>query len=115
MSFAGPIAFSAGMIVPAVILVALAVIIPRALFAHMQPTLRALGLNMVLSILLLILCAALLFALMYLFQASGVAVALASEPLAALVQFLKLGAASGLIWGPVLLLVLFGLAQRTEA
>lgn len=110
-----PLGFTFGLILPVAALMVLAVFIPRALFSRMEPVMRSIGYNLALSALLLSLAGAACFAAMYLFQGSGVMAAILSEPLGAGLQFLKLGVFSGLIWGPVLLLTLFGLAQRVAA
>jgi len=115
MSFAGPIEYTVGMIVPVAILAVGAAVIPRLIFRRMEPKLRAVWLTLVVSVSLLICLAAVLFAILYMVQGLGVASAIAAHPGAAAIEFLGLGASSALIWGPILLIVLFGLAQKTEA
>jgi len=115
MTLPDPLGFGLGLLLPAIVLGGLAIFVPRALFVRMKPTLFSVGLNLLASGFLLVLAGAVCFAMMYALQAPGVGGALLAEPVSAIAQFLKLGISSSLIWAPILLLVGFGLAQRTEA
>ena len=112
--FDSPLSFTLATIVPICLLGIVAVLIPRALFARMPRTLTAVGLNMLISSVALIVVGAFLFSILYALQGQGIAMAIAAQPMAFLIEFLTLGLSAAIIWGPILLIDVFGLAQKTE-
>jgi len=114
MNLFDPTNLTVGLIAPALLLVVLAILVPRAIFMRMRPTLTSVAINLAISATILTLTGAGLFAALYAVQGQGVSLALLDSPGSAILQFVRLGLASALIWAPVLALVAFGLAQRTE-
>lgn len=98
-------------LLPLVFLASAAVLVPVILYRFHGPELRPLALNLLVSTLLLVLLATLLFAGLYISQGA----VLGLRPLAAAVHLLRLGLSSALVWLPVLLLTGLSLGIRSEA
>lgn len=99
---------------PLVLLAGLAVVLPRVLVAGKTRSQWEVFVGVWASAGLLLVAGAVVFALIY--EARGVAVAGAfgQAPLASAWFFLRLSGFAALIWGPLLALVWFGMAQGVE-
>ena len=109
----GPIGFwNTGF--PLALLGGLAVVLPRLLVARATRSQRAVAIAILLAALLLLVAGAVVFAVIY--AASGVSVwaALAEAPLATVWFLLGQSLVAAVVWGPVLALVWFGMAQGFE-
>ena len=109
----GPIGFwNTGF--PLALLGGLALVLPRLLVARATRSQRAVAIAILLAALLLLVAGAVVFAVIY--AASGVSVwaALAEAPLATVWFLLGQSLVAAVVWGPVLALVWFGMAQAVE-
>ena len=109
----GPIGFwNTGF--PLALLGGLAVVLPMLLVARATRSQRAVAIAILLAALLLLVAGAVVFAVIY--AASGVSVwaALAEAPLATVWFLLGQSLVAAVVWGPVLALVWFGMAQGVE-
>lgn len=97
---------------PALLLVALAVIVPRLLERAVPESLAGLVLLGLLSALALWLMSALGFALLYRLQGPDVVALLGARPVDGLGHFLRLGAKAALIWLPVMVLAVSTAPRR---
>ena len=109
----GPIGFwNTGF--PLALLGGLAVVLPRLLVSGATRSQRVVAIAILLASLLLLVAGAVVFAVIY--AASGVSVwaALAEAPLATAWFLLGQSLVAAVVWGPVLALVWFGMAQGVE-
>ncbi|RVV96905.1 hypothetical protein EKE94_16310 [Mesobaculum littorinae] len=101
---------------PLLALGALGVAIPWALCARARPATMAAFLRaMLLALVLVYLCACLLFAGLYALSGAVSQTGLAGPDVSLLRHLAWLGLISGLAWGPPFLLAALGLGQRMEA
>ena len=100
------------LVLPALLLIGFAVLVPLAVERRMPETLIGLLVGGMVSALVVWLLSAVLFAGLYALQGPGVLHTLRLSPGAGLAHFLKLGAQAALIWAPILLLVVGTSARR---
>lgn len=100
-------AYSLELIAPAIVLVALAWLVPTFLARHLPETMLALGVNLAVSAVILWVFAALAFAVSYALQ--GIPFELLTQ---GVVHFAGLGRSSVLFWGPILLLAIVMQPQK---
>ncbi|MGZ9811005.1 hypothetical protein ACXN5S_11125 [Pseudoroseicyclus sp. H15] len=93
-----------GVLLPAAVIVVLAILLPRALGRWLPETFAGLVLNGVISAALLTGLAALVFAVTYAWSGTQVGAMLGFAPGVTLGHFLRLGLSAGLLWAPVLVL-----------
>ena len=115
MSSSDPFGFTIGLLLPVAVLMVAAVLVPRFVSARFATDLRYVVLNLVISAIVLIFIATVIFAIFYLAQGPEVMNLVSANPLLAFRRFAVLGAGSAIIWGPILLIYLFGLAQKSVA
>jgi hypothetical protein len=115
MNSADPFGFTIGLLLPIAVLMVAAVLVPKFVSGRIAAELRFVVLNLVISAIVLTLIATIIFAAFYMAQGSAVVDLIIADPLTALRRFVALGAGSAIIWGPVLLIYLFGLAQKSVA
>ncbi len=101
-----------GLVLPTVLLMALAVAVPRLLERALPESLPGLALCAAVSALLLWLAASAGFAWLYAARGPGLLSALGTAPLGGLRHFLALGGSAALIWAPVMLLVVSTAPRR---
>lgn len=101
-----------GLALPVALLVAAAILVPRALERVVPETLPGLILNGVLSALILTALGTGWFLLSYLWRSTAVFDLLGLAPAATLAYFLKLGLGTALIWAPVLVLAVASAPKR---
>ncbi len=94
-----------GWLLPAVVALALAIVLPLRLARKFPQTMAGLALNLAVSGAALFVLATAYFAASYAMRAPGVLAALTGAP-GGWWHFLRLGLLSGLWWGPVVLLML---------
>jgi len=99
---------------PLAVLVAGAVVLPRLFSDANSLSQRRLKWAILLTVLSLIGLGALIFAGVYAWGGAGVGAAFNLDGLATVLFFLRLSLKSALLWGPVLLLVWFVMAQGVE-
>lgn len=97
---------------PALLLVASSILVPRLLERLVPESLAGLTLLGLLSALALWLLSAAGFALLYRMQGPGMVALLGARPLAGFGHFLGLGAKASLIWAPVLVLTVSTAPRR---
>ncbi|NDV02318.1 hypothetical protein [Pseudoroseicyclus tamaricis] len=93
-----------GGLLPGLVIVALAALIPRPLGRWLPETFFGLILNGVISAALLTVLAAGVFAVTYVWSGTQVGAMLGFAPGVTLGHFLRLGLSAGLLWAPVLVL-----------
>lgn len=101
-----------GILIPVIVLGVVAALIPRGLALALPETLPAVALNLGLSaVLLYALGAGLLVALRWA-EAPGLGRMIGADPMGALGWAGRLGLLPALVWGPVLIFVELGIAQK---
>ena len=99
---------------PLVVLGALAVLLPRLLVSRATRSHRAVVVAIVGSAALLVMIGAVVFAAIYAFDGAEVLAAFQAAPGLTAWFFAKLATFAAIVWGPVLALVWFGMAQGVE-
>lgn len=100
---------------PLLILAVLALVLPRLFASRATRSQRSVSVSILISSICLLICGAAVFAGVYGYRGAGVGAALGEAPFVTALFFLRLSAMAALLWGPVLALVWFGLAQGVEA
>jgi hypothetical protein len=100
---------------PMAVLACAAVVLPRMLVSGGTRSQRAVTGSVVVSAIGLLLLGAAVFIAVYSAGGAGVAAAFSSAPLPTALFFLRLSVMAALMWGPVLALVWFTMAQAVEA
>ena len=104
--------FSSALLLPAVAMAVFGFVVPR-LWARVLPEgVAPLMLNAFLSTLVLFLLSAALFLVLYAGQGVRLTDALSLGVVSAIVYFSRLGLASAIIWGPILVLSVAGLPRK---
>ncbi len=103
------LSFSLQTLIPLTILAGLGWFVPWAIQRRMRDSLADLGWTLLISVILLTLIGAGIFAVLYWLGGAPDDAIAASLP-----RFIGLGASSALAWGPILILTALGLAQGIE-
>lgn len=101
-----------GIVLPIAVMVALAILLPRLLARWMPESVPGLILNGGICVLLLALLSGLYFFAAYTLNNTRLLDLIGLAPGATLLYFLRLGLASALIWGPILVLALAAVPKR---
>ncbi len=104
--------FTNALLLPAVILAALAFVVPRLLARKLPEGVKPLFLNAFLSTCLLFLIASFLFVGLYLLQGLDVAQLMDAGLANNVALFGRLGLTSAIIWAPIMLLSIAGLPRN---
>lgn len=99
---------------PLAVLAGAAVVLPRLVVPGDTRSQRVVMVSVLVSAIALLLLGAAVFAVVYGVRGVGVGAAFATAPMAACIFFLRLSAMAALLWGPVLALVWFAMAQAVE-
>ncbi|MGJ8584367.1 MAG: hypothetical protein ACSHXD_09770 [Marinosulfonomonas sp.] len=99
---------------PVAVLALAAVLLPGRFVAANTRSHQAVVIAIALTALVTILLGAAVFAMVYWLSGAGVAAALSDAPLATTLYFFRLSLMAALLWGPVLALVWFSMAQSVE-
>ena len=91
---------------PVIGLIVIAAVLPALIERRVPETIGGMFLNAVLSAVVLTLVSAVYFFLSYLERSTAILDLIGVEPASGVGHFLKLGLAAGLIWGPVMVLVI---------
>lgn len=99
---------------PVTILALAAVLLPGWYVPRETRSHKAVIAAVALTAVTMILLGAAVFAIVYWLSGAGVAAAMSEAPLATMIYFFRLSLMAALLWGPVLALVWFSMAQRVE-
>lgn len=99
---------------PVTILALAAVLVPGRIAPRETRSHKAVMFAVALTAVIMVLLGAAIFAVVYWFSGAGVPAALSEAPLATMVYFFRLSLMAALLWGPILALVWFSMAQSVE-
>ena len=103
---------SEGLVLPVIILIMLAFLVPRGMAKILPEGVRPLLLNAFLSACILSVLSSLLFVGLYLWQGADISQLARAGVSANIVQFGALGLASSMIWAPIMVLSVSGLPRK---
>lgn len=106
--------FVTSVALPVCVLAVLAVVLPLLITPKNTRSQRRLAISVMMSVLVLLVIGAAFMAVLYLAEGADVGAKIIRNPLYVLIFFSKRSGMAALIWGPLLALAWFGMAQKIE-